>query len=236
MSIIRKGTTDASERADLSAAMAAYREVEAEVNKASAVMATAADQTATARQALAEAMRALGDAEERGDVYGHAIADGDTLQLPRTISEASAEVDAALAILRRAKASEEALQHRFRHLPQSESYCARKLREAAGKVVGALPEMPMLVEDFERLQSELIAKGLLIKWLADIGALSLKNVETDKGSEHSPARRVLDYLENSAIFGIIKAPVTRAADTERLAIFYHALQTDAAATVAKSAK
>jgi len=98
------------------------------------------------------------------------------------------------------------------------------VKQAAANVIAALPEVQKIVDSFQHLQRELIETGCTIKWLAEIGAVSMENV-TQGSCSFSPAKRAIAALESAPAHWNVET-TGRSAAFERLAVFFHALQTD----------
>jgi chromosome segregation ATPase len=218
-----------AERKALADAIANITERKARIAATSAAYEQAREHHTACYTRLDEAQKVLEGVQDALTEHAIAKAQGTAGQAPMTLSEARRAVDDAEADLEAASAAKERLKIAAEDAAAGMWLPETNVKKVAANVVAALPEVQKIVDSFQRLQRELIEAGATIKWLSDIGAVSLENVKTEAGYVFSPAKRAVVALETAPSFWAVETS-GRTAAFERLAVFFHALQTDPDAT------
>ena len=180
-----------------------------------------------ARQTHTEAATAAEDAKAGWAQHLMALATGTAGAAPLTIraareaaADAEAEEEAAKAALDAVRAHLENVQ-RFADLPE------RAVRESAAAVLRTSAPVAELIGEVQRLQRELVDKGLALLFLERCGALDLENVPVPGGSVSSPAKPAITRLQSptSTWDELLKDPALSGAAPWRAA--FEALLADA---------
>ena len=181
-------------RQALAAAISSHAERQGEIQAADRALGNALDSYRAARDARDAAARAVDEARDAATTFLIAKASGTAGAAPVSIQEARANLEHAESEFTTAKEVVAALEAKLADLRRYD-ISEIKLTTAVAAAMRDEPAVLALIADVERLQSELVAKGAALCYLAAAGAVHLDNVPTPRGSELSPARKATAKMD-----------------------------------------
>ncbi len=186
LAIRRAAPAEAPAESGARAALAEAIEARAEADKArervQAAHARLEAKVYEGHRAMAAAEIAL---EQAKDAPGFLVkqALGELAELPKSVPEARAELEAAEASLAAAREARDTIQAQLDRDPDPHGFGERRLKMAAGAVLREAPSLGAVLDDLERLQRDIVERGVALVYLVREGVL---NVEAGPGAELSP--------------------------------------------------